>query len=124
MRIKNPKKKALAVAGAIVMAALFLPLFAAFEAHVINVKAHIENALAVSPAHIDFGTVFPQEGLDASFTVALSESFMDTSQTRVKDVEYKVVQKPKPIPDSSPTAYYKDLRPFDVDAVMENLGLA
>ena len=36
---------------------------AAFEAHVINVTAHIENALKVVPAggELTFGTVFPQE---------------------------------------------------------------
>ena len=108
--LKNPKKKALALVGALIMIALMLPLFAAFEAHVINVKAHIENALDVSLAHIDFGAVFPQETLDASFTVALSESFKGTSRT--VDVEYMISQELKPIPDSSPPATYEDLRPY------------
>jgi hypothetical protein len=71
-------------------------MFAAFEAHVINVTAKIENALTVNPDHIDFGTVFPQEYLEKSFTVELSNSFLE--QDRINDVEYKIVQKPKPCP--------------------------
>lgn len=69
--------------------------FAAFEAHVVNVTAHIENALAVDPQEIEFGTVFPQEYLEKNFTISLSDSFMDEDQTRVKDVQYKIVSKPK-----------------------------
>ncbi len=109
-QIKNRKKKALSIAGALIAVLLLLPLFAAFEAHVINVKAHIENALDVSPGHIDLGAVFPQETLEATFAVALSESFLGTSRT--VDVEYRITQELKPIPDSSPPANYKDLRPF------------
>jgi regulation of enolase protein 1 (concanavalin A-like superfamily) len=70
--------------------------FAAFEAHVINVTAHIENALAVSPESmgIEFGTVFPQEYFDdQTITIELSESFK--TQERVNEVNYKIVQKPK-----------------------------
>ena len=110
--LRNPKKKALGVFGGLIIIALLLPLFAAFEAHVINVKAHIENALEVSPQHIDFGTVFPQETMEATFTIALSESFMDTSQTRVNDVEYKITEGPKPIPGTSPTVFYHALQDF------------
>ncbi len=73
---------------------LLLPLFAAFEAHVVNVKAHIENALKVEPKHMDFGTVFPQEVLEEQFKVRLSDSFLE--QERVKDVYYKLQQKRKP----------------------------
>src|SRR3989344_2381126 len=70
-----------------------LPLFAAFEAHVVNVTARIENALAVSTAAIDFGTVFPQEKLGKSLLVELSQSFID--EGRVDDVNYFIRQKPK-----------------------------
>jgi len=69
-------------------------MFAAFEAHVINVKAHIENALEVQPEEIDFGVVFPQERRTADFRVGLSDSFM--AQDRVNDVHYKLVQRRKP----------------------------
>src|SRR3989344_1695678 len=70
-----------------------LPLFAAFEAHVINVTAQIENALAVSSDAIDFGTVFPQEHLDQPLDIRLSSSFM--TEGRVDDVRYIIRQKPK-----------------------------
>ena len=65
----------------------------AYEAHVINVTAHIENALSVDTTPIEFGTVFPQEYLERQFTINLSDSFM--TAVRVDDVEYKIVQKPK-----------------------------
>lgn len=65
----------------------------AFEAHVINVTAHIENALAVDTYGIDFGTVFPQEYHEEDFTISLSQSFQD--ERRVDDVEYVIKQKPK-----------------------------
>ena len=80
----------------------------AFEAHVINVTAHVENALYVSPTEIKFGTVFPQEYMEKEFTIALSDSFK--SAGRVDDVEYIIKQKPKCISDtiidkSSPLLY-------------------
>lgn len=80
----------LAAAGT---AIAMVPLFAAFEAHVINVTAKIENALQVSPQEISFGTTFPQEMLDNTFDVSISQSFAD--ETRVDDVEYTIRQKPK-----------------------------
>ena len=52
-------KKVLLVVGAVVIVLVTVPLFAAFEAHVINVTARIENALYVHPESRDFGTVFP-----------------------------------------------------------------
>ena len=79
--------------GALGTAAAMLPLFAAFEAHVINVTAKIENALAVSTDAIDFGTVFPQEHLEKPLGIWLSDSFM--KEDRVDDVEYFIRQKPK-----------------------------
>ena len=38
-------KKGLLIVGAIAIALATVPMFAAYEAHVINVTAHIENAL-------------------------------------------------------------------------------
>ena len=63
----------LAAAGT---ALAMVPLFAAFEAHVINVTARIENALNVPLQELTFGTVFPQEMLDREFDVSLSDSFL------------------------------------------------
>jgi len=72
-------------------------VFSAFEAHIINVTAHIENALTVTPEELAFGTVFPQEYTTKEFTVSLSDSFK--AQTRLADVNYKIEQKPKCIKD-------------------------
>jgi len=86
-------KKLLTAFLAIGVAMVLIPLFAAFEAHVVNVTATIENALSVPIEAIDFGTVFPQERLDRYIDVALSQSFID--EDRVDDVEYIIRQKPK-----------------------------
>ncbi|MEK7519735.1 MAG: vWA domain-containing protein [Patescibacteria group bacterium] len=86
-------KKVLLSLGAVAMVLVALPMFSAFEAHVINVTAKIENALSVPVSEIDFGTVFPQEKLDKQFDVSLSQSFKD--EDRVDDVEYYIRQKPK-----------------------------
>ncbi|HCB35784.1 MAG: hypothetical protein A2W52_01470 [Candidatus Taylorbacteria bacterium RIFCSPHIGHO2_02_49_25] len=69
--------------------------FSAFEAHIINVTATIENALSV-PLEIGglpFGTTFPQESLHLPFNVILSQSF--GAQERVNVVDYTIRQKPK-----------------------------
>ena len=87
------KKKIVLGIAAAGTALAMLPLFAAFEAHVINVTARIENALAVSTNSIDFGTVFPQEHLNKPLSIRLSSSFM--TEPRVDDVEYFIRQKPK-----------------------------
>lgn len=77
---------------------VMIPLFAAFEAHVINVTAQIENALFVHPQDRDFGTVFPEEYRETGVFVTFSESFSARDQTRVGTVEYDIKQKPKPRP--------------------------
>ncbi|MDD5110268.1 MAG: hypothetical protein PHI63_03555 [Patescibacteria group bacterium] len=86
-------KKLAIGASAIALAVATVPMFAAFEAHIINVTAKIENALSVRPEAIDYGTVFPQEKLDKSLSIGLSESF--AAQNRVDVVEYVIRQKPK-----------------------------
>ena len=91
-------KKILLTAGAMLALVAGVAAFSAFEAHVINVTAHIENALSVSTEAIDFGTVFPQEYVERGFTVGLSQSFLAEDQLRRGDVWYKIVQKPKPNP--------------------------
>ena len=85
-------KKILALGSVLAVLAGIAGL-AAYEAHVINVTAHIENALYVHPDEIAFGTVFPQEYVERQFTVELSSSFQ--AANRVDDVEYVIKQKPK-----------------------------
>jgi len=89
------KKRILLALGSAGAAAAIIPLFAAFEAHVINVTAKIENALQVQTEAIEFGTVFPEEVLFKDFGVQLSDSFRE--EGRVDDVEYHIKQKDKPI---------------------------
>ena len=86
-------KKVLLGLGALALSLAVIPMFAAFEAHVINVTARIENALQVTTKHLDFGTVFPQEHLEQPLDVLLSRSFIE--EDRVDDVEYFIRQKPK-----------------------------
>ncbi len=86
-------KKVILTLGAVGAAVAIMPLFAAFEAHVVNVTATIENALAVPLRSIDFGTVFPQEHLNKPLSISLSSSFL--AEDRVDDVDYIIRQKPK-----------------------------
>lgn len=86
-------KKIIVGFSALGIALVSASLFAAFEAHVVNVTARIENALSVPLESIKFGTVFPQEHLDKSLSVALSGSFRE--EDRVDDVDYIIRQKPK-----------------------------
>ncbi len=103
--MKNKILLALAAAGT---AVAMLPLFAAFEAHVVNVTATIENALSVplEQNSLNFGTTFPQEAFDKNIDLTLSQSFI--AQNRVNVVDYMIRQKPKcgiPVPNTSPTTY-------------------
>src|SRR3989339_809521 len=70
-------KKILLSTGAITAVLVGASMFAAFEAHVVNVTAKIENALFVPIKELKFGTVFPQEKLDQTFNVSLSNSFQE-----------------------------------------------
>lgn len=86
-------KKLLLSLGGLAAVMIALPMLSAFEAHVINVTATIENALSVPIKEINFGTVFPQEYLERPLGISLSGSFM--AETRVDDVDYIIRQKPK-----------------------------
>ena len=86
-------KKFLMGLGATLAVVASIAAMSAYEAHVINVTAHIENALTVDTYEIDFGTVFPQEYTERNFTVRLSDSFI--AADRVDDVDYIIKQKPK-----------------------------
>jgi len=65
----------------------------AFEAHIINVTAHIENALNVHPDALAFGTVFPQEYVVRQATVSASDSFI--AEQNATSIDYVIKQKPK-----------------------------
>lgn len=86
-------RKILAGFSAVALAVALMPMFAAFEAHVINVTAKIENALSVPTEALNFGTVFPQEQLAKFLNISLSQSFKEEPQA--DDVNYIIRQKPK-----------------------------
>jgi len=65
----------------------------AYEAHIINVTAQIENALEVNTTPIEFGTVFPQEVMYRDLKISLSSSFLEENDAN--DVDYVIKQKPK-----------------------------
>ncbi len=72
--------------------------YAAFEAHVVNVKAVVENALTVSTDSVEFGDViYPsiqRPGFsNASVTVSLADSFV--ASDRLEGVSYVLKLKPK-----------------------------
>jgi hypothetical protein len=87
-------KKVFFLFALIVALAMGVVFMSAFEAHVVNVTATIDNALNVTPAEIIFGTAFPQEQLQKDFKISLSQSFLD--QNRVEDVSYIIKKKSKP----------------------------
>jgi len=92
------KKKIILGLVAVVVVVGGVAGMSAYEAHVINVTAHIENALKVTPPEeMTFGTVFPQEKIIKPLLITTSDSFCSLTQTRVSTIDYKIVQKPKPI---------------------------
>jgi len=70
-------KKVILILTAIVLVASGVAAVSAYEAHVINVKAHVENALSVNTSDVNFGTVFPQEWLWEKREIKLSTSASD-----------------------------------------------
>lgn len=118
--IKFMKKKLLLGLAALVAIAGGVAALSAFEAHIINVTAHIENALSASPEEILFGTVFPQEKLNRDLTISLSNSFQN--QDRVDLVNYKIVQKPKPIKPEDSEFCRSWIKEFDLFSNREFLA--
>ena len=76
----------------------------AFEAHTINVTAHVENALKVGVTPVAFGVVFPEDWLSDHANIELSDSFKN-DQTRVTKVDYTISATCKPKPDNSGEFY-------------------
>ena len=91
------KKKIILSLIAVVVVFGGVAAMSAYEAHVINVTAHIENALKVLPfsKELVFGAVFPQEYMEKPIWITTSESFCEGDQRRVLNIDYKIVQKPK-----------------------------
>lgn len=89
-------KRVLLVLGALLMVFSGVAMVSAYEAHVVNVQAHVENAIQLVGVDFgpdyeyNFGTVFPEEWKLKTFVVRVSDSFCSTSQQRVFDIEYEL----------------------------------
>jgi len=112
-------KKVLLVLAALVLVASGVAAVSAYEAHIINVRAHVENAMEVRATAINFGTVFPEEWMTANFTLGTSDSFCADNQTRVTWISYGIFVEWKPIP-GTPNYYpwLGDALYVGVDAVV------
>jgi hypothetical protein len=89
------KKLFFSVILALVLIVSGLTAVAAYEGHVVDVKAHVENAIAVNTNDFDFGTAFPQQLREGDIYVGVTESF--TAQNLVySTVTYKLYWEPKP----------------------------
>ena len=92
------RMKILTLLAMVVALASSVAAVSAFEAHTINVTAHVENALGVSGlTSEDFGTTFPEEWRGTSRDISLSSSFQN--QERRDQVSYTVYAECKEIPD-------------------------
>jgi len=101
------KKGILLLLVSLVVVVAGIAALSAYEAHVVNVTAHIENALKILPLtkELNFGTVFPQEYREKRIWIQTSESFCESTQLRVKNIDYKIVQKPKCVDQRSLCPY-------------------
>ena len=89
-------KKLLLLVTTMALVAAGAASFAAFESHLIDVRAHVEKATPSPPSEVDFGTALMQASYDKTCNfppppIDLSASF--ETQTQFADAEY-----------SSPTA--------------------
>ena len=88
------KKKAILIVAALMLVVSGVAAVSAYEAHIVNVKAHVENAIHLTGAgngpdyELDFGIVFPEEWLTKSFTIGVSDSFCQ--QSRVTAIQYRI----------------------------------
>jgi hypothetical protein len=82
-------KKIALMISALVLVVSGVAAVSAYESHIVNVQAHVENALTVPQDEVNFGTVFPEEFLVKQITIELSDSFKN-NQTRVSNVTYDV----------------------------------
>jgi hypothetical protein len=106
------KKTICLVLAALIMAASGVAAVSAYEAHLINVKAHVENALTVDTVALEYGTVFPQEWFKDHKNISLSESalgVLGTAAGNLSSVSYEIYAECKPIIDpvtGNITGYY------------------
>ncbi len=102
-------KSKLWILSGIALGAIVLLSLRAFNVSATNVTIDIN--LSVSPNIISYQTVFPQEVLFKPLNINLSNSFLQS--WKHDDVEYRIVQKPKPRIDNSTERAYCAAHPLD-----------
>jgi hypothetical protein len=119
-------KKAILIVAALILVVSGVAAVSAYEAHTINVKAHVENALWVDTTEVDFGTVFPEEFIKYHREIRLSDSARAELGDAVGELESVTIQvyaewKPipqDPAPDPYPMPFVEDIDGNDYYAWM------
>ena len=89
-------KKVVMVLGALLMMVSGTAMVSAYEAHIVNVTAHVENAVELQGVGFgphygyDYGTVFPEEWMLKTFLVGVSDSFCQLSQQSRLNIDYEL----------------------------------
>ena len=86
-------RKAILIFAALLMVASGVAAVSAYEAHIINVTAHVENALYVDSSAAEFGVMFPEEWNKIKKEVRLSDSAQDElgeASGNLSEVQYKI----------------------------------
>lgn len=91
-------KKAILIISALVMVVSGVAAVSAYEAHTVNVTAHVENALD-TPSDLIIGgsAAFPEEWLTGDITVTSSTSFKTQTPERRTEIDFKVCAQPKTV---------------------------
>jgi len=94
-------KKVILIVAALILVVSGVAAVSAYEAHTINVKAHVENALTVDTTEVNFGTVFPEEFIKFHREIKLSTSAVAELGTAIGDLKSVTIQifaEWKPVP--------------------------
>ena len=90
------RMKILTLLATVVALASSVAAVSAFESHMVNVEAKVENALKTPTNKIDFNTVFPEEWLVKDLAIEQSSSFKGAGNTRVSKLDIQICASPKP----------------------------
>jgi len=90
-------RKVLLVLVALMVVLSGVAMVSAYEAHIVNVKVHVENALDIEQYKVlNFGTVFPEEWLVRLIPVRMSTSFCNVNQQRMTGIDFRFYLEEKP----------------------------
>jgi hypothetical protein len=124
MKKEYKMKKIIFLAAVLLVVFSGVAAVSAYEGHVIDVKAHVENAIWVNgealvgniyEANLNYGTVFPEQSREGDIVFGLSNSFVaqgNTTGSGFSTVQYKLYWEPKPSPAGAVAGYYKDIWPY------------